>query len=194
MLGVCLHNWCSGIRTKKWYHLATVQNWNSVDASLLTLPDDISLAKTHVALCFLITHYNLDTYNARTLIPLWTYERKSYPYVHLRRLSHQILEIYEITTDVLLLTGTSSTTERTTPMRWHTNYIIFFKLLLKILFLLRLKRVSKCSHFVHASPIYITHDGACQWLRNNGCHSTLLLYAVNFNGGERSIVKSARKY
>jgi hypothetical protein len=34
--------------------------------------------------------------------PLWTHERKPYPYEHIRRLSQQILEIDEVTTGTSL--------------------------------------------------------------------------------------------
>ena len=45
--------------------------------------------------------------------PLWTHVRKPYPYEHLRRLSRQILEIDEVTTDASLSTEMSPTTECT---------------------------------------------------------------------------------
>ena len=53
--------------------------------------------------------------------PLWTHICKPYTYEYLQRLSRQILEIDEVTTCASLWTGTSPTTESTTPL----NPIIF---------------------------------------------------------------------
>ena len=57
--------------------------------------------------------YTVHTHDTRTLTPIWIHVRKLYPYEQLRKLSQQILEINEVTS---LSTGTSPTTECTTPL------------------------------------------------------------------------------
>ena len=72
---------------------------------------------------------------------------------------------------------------------WGATPTIFFKLLLKILFLLRLKRESANVHICSClAPIYHTRCSV-QMVATQ----LSFLYAVNFNCGKRSIVKGARK-
>ena len=68
-----------------------------------------------------MTQYNLDTYNTRTYSPLWIHVRKLYLYEHLWRTEPINLEIDEVTTDVLLSTGTSPTTESIAPLNPEIN-------------------------------------------------------------------------
>jgi hypothetical protein len=70
---------------------------------------------------FLRTQYNADTHkHAHKNIPMNA--RTPYPYEHLQGSEPVYLEIDEVTTDTSLLTGTSLTTERITPVKsWNES-------------------------------------------------------------------------
>ena len=57
-----------------------------------------------------ITQYNADTHTSMNT------HTQTLPYEHLRKLNWQIFEIDEVTTNASLSTGTSPTTECTTPL------------------------------------------------------------------------------
>ena len=59
--------------------------------------------------------------NAYVYSPLWTHVRKPYPYEHLRKTVPADLKIDEVTAGASLSTGTSPTTENTTPLNSGIN-------------------------------------------------------------------------
>ena len=80
-----------------------------------------------IIISFLITQYNSNTHNAHTLT-LINVRTQPYLFEHLRKLNNQILEIDEVAIGTSLSTGTSPTTESTTPL----NTKIFAQLSKKI--------------------------------------------------------------
>ena len=62
-----------------------------------------------------------QTLNTHAHSPLWIHVRKPYPYKHLRKTVPTHLEIDKVTTGASLSTGTSPTTESTTPLNPKIN-------------------------------------------------------------------------